>query len=109
MTPEADKLVVREWCGSFDESNHNVLYDQLGSGYLVALSVLRQRLAELTCGPAKASVDGDYAEDYASTIELLRSQILELEGIVASLGLATDLARGVLSTATVSHAGPRWR
>lgn len=91
--PTADKLAIEEWTGRFDPSTDQALYDQLGSGHLVALSVLRRRLADLTCGPAKAATEGDYSQDYSKTIDLLQAQIGQLEDVIESLGLSTNSGR----------------
>ena len=100
--PVADQLTIEQWTGSFDVTDHSLLYDQYGDGHLVALHVLRSRLAAITCGPSQAAVDGDYSEDYKNTINALQELIEDLENVAEALGL--DIALSNRQTLTVGQA-----
>lgn len=106
--PAQDERIIREWTGRFDPGPDNDLYLEVGSGYLVALSVLRTRLAELTCDPAQSSTDGDYSEDYTKTIELLERQIARLEQVITDLDL-DDAGGHALTIKQVTAGGARIR
>ena len=99
--PVADQLVIEQWTGAYDEDDHSPLYDQYGDGHLVALHVLRTRLAAITLGPSQAAVDGDYSEDYKNTIKALQDLIANLENVAEALGL--DINLGNRQTLTVGH------
>jgi len=100
--PTTDQLVIEQWTGAYDEVDHSPLYDQYGDGHLVALHVLRSRLAAILCGPSQAAVDGDYSEDYKNTIKALETLIGDLENVAEALGL--DITLGNRQTLTIGHA-----
>lgn len=102
VVPVADQLTIEQWTGGFDASDHSPLYDQYGDGHLVALHILRTRLAAITCGPSQAAVDGDYSEDYKNTINALQELIAELENVAEALGL--DITLGNRQTLSIGHA-----
>lgn len=105
-TDEA-RTVIEAWTGSFTPGDDDLLYDQLADGHLVSLHILRRRLAELTCGPAQAGVDGGYSENYTATINLLIGQIGRLEDTIGLLGL--DTSARTLAVTPIVRAGPRVR
>ena len=107
--PTADQRAIIEWTGSFNVTEHEPIYDELGNGYLVALSVLRSRRAQYLCGPAEAAVDGDYSQDYTNTLKYLDGVIAELEILVDELGLSSTSAQSVLDVGTVTLGGVRNR
>jgi hypothetical protein len=99
--PAADQLVIEEWTGAFDPVEHPAVYDQYGDGHLVALHILRARLATILCGPAQAAVDGDYSENYTGTINGLEQLIENLENVSEALGL--DVTVGSRHTLTIGR------
>ena len=107
--PVADQRAIIEWTGAFDASEHEPIYNELSDGHLVALSVLRSRRAQYLCGPAEASVDGDYAEDYTATLRWVDSTIAELETLIENLGIVETSGQSTLDAGTVTLGGVRNR
>lgn len=108
--PTSEQLVIASWTGNFDPADHQILYDSYGSGHLVALHVLRSRLNEILCGPARAEVDGDYEEDWEASIRSLERQIQRLESICLGLGLDIDGSGiGNMTANTLTKGGVRVR
>ena len=108
--PEADRLVITSWTGGYDPTTATTLYASYGDGHLVALHMLRERLNEILCGPARAEVDGDYEEDWEATIRALERQIERLENICIALGLDIDgSGRGTVALTAMVKGGVRSR
>lgn len=107
--PTADQYTIEEWTGAYQPAEHSGLYDRFQDGHLVALWVLRKQRAGILCGPAKAATDGDYSEDYTSTLEHLDTVIGELEHLCVQLGLDVSVGRSLLTPSTVSLGGTRFR
>lgn len=102
MALDADDLAaIREHVGSTPtDVELETRWDRLGTVASVALSVLRERLADMLARPADLSVDGDYRESYQANLRILREQVATLEAAVASGG-----SPGVVHVARLTRGG----
>lgn len=107
--PTVDQRYITEWCGCYEAAEHQPIYDELGDGRLVALSVLRSRRAVFLSGPAEARVDGDYSENYTETLRQMNTVIDELESVIEAADLDANSSRPVLAASEVSLGGVRFR
>lgn len=109
VVPELHQLTIRAWTGGYDEDEYPDLYLAYGDGHLVAQHVLRERLAEITHGPAQAGTDGDYSENWQYTIDSLENQLKRLEQVIDNLGLDASTSRPTLTAHRMTRAGVRVR
>lgn len=97
---EATEAEIRTWVGTAAEtSDLAARYERLRSVHAVALEVLRLRLADVLANPATFSIDGDYSQSWGENIRTLRSQVAQLELLVAagSTAVAGTVTTGQLT------------
>lgn len=89
---------IRDWVGSQpDDATVESFYSRLGNGTVetAALSILRQRRADLEANPETFNVQGDYSQSTGKNLDSLNSRIGQLEALT---GYGGDvLTTGVLA------------
>lgn len=88
---------LRSWVGSDpDDDDLEERYTRLEASVpATAIEVLRGRLADMIRSPAKFAADGDASYDYSTNLRFLKTQISELDGLVA--GGSDALTVGLLT------------